>query len=346
MIGDMSELVGFIGAIYFTITVDNLLFKRFWTPDFYKLIEMSLKRFDFALSTPLKESLMSSVREKSRSVEFRARYRGAFLLSICVYILIFCSLEPSLQQFAIHYNALLCTLVISIFIFICGLFAWRRLRILVVCILSVPVIYFICHYFLTTLESTNKLSLWLNDNPICLYAKCTLIVFLIIPIIGRLIFNWLNSNVYAEYLIKKLDDEYEKYSSTAEGIRTKDESKCAQEYDGVFKKIYLSSALTDDEVMTEFNDVLIDRLKQTVNRNSWWTLIQYHFSTDTKTSKTDFSKSAEIYYLPDYKVESYEAHCRKYSSLKDVKIRDYCKKHNIDEIAFRKYRKEWMARLK
>lgn len=344
MISEMSELVGFIGAIYFTMTVDNLLFKRFWTPDLYGLIKTSLKKFDFTLSTPLKESLLLSVQSNSKAVEMRARYRGAYFLCFSIFLLIYGSFESSIDYTVGYVILLLFIIVISILISIFGIFNWTRLKDLIVSISILPIIYMIGYCVI----SIDSVAVFFDNNlgsaigVLSRICKLSIILILFIPILSRLFINWLNSNIYTDFLVKNLNSEYLKYKSTEEGIASKDERKCSPEYDHVFKRIYLSDSMSSDEVMTEFKNTLINRLKVIFTPKSWWDLVLFSFSLEHKTPLPETIKTDGVYPLPESDKNSYEMHCQIFSKMRDITIKEYCKKNYIDEYKFRNFRREWL----
>jgi hypothetical protein len=100
--------------------------------------------------------------------------------------------------------------------------------------------------------------------------------------------------------------------------------------------------MSSDEVMTEFKNTLIDRLKITFKPKTCWELVCFFFSKEHKTPLHETIKSDGVYLLPDSDKNSYEMHCLAFAKERDITIKEYCKKNFIDEDQFRNFRKEWL----
>lgn len=348
MICDINDFVGFMGAIYFTITADNLLFKRFWTPNLYAIIEQSLNRFNFALSTPLKQELMSVVKANSQITDSESRYRGGFLLCLCVYLLAYLSITPSGDEASSHLLALAVTFTISVLIYIIGVFFWKRWKWVSISIAVIPLIYTISFIIIQKTQIAYIWQVFFTVNAIAIYnsIKCFIILFLVFPVIIRLVTNWLQSHIYTEYLVASLSSEYLKYKQTEEGLITKDSGKCAQEYDAAFKSVFLSdNPSSADQVTTEFKKVLVERLKAIIHTKSIWFLIKYACTKDkVSANKTQVQNNQSVYILPDMAIDNskYAAYCIEYAKLNGVRISSFCKEKNIDEESFKEFRKKWL----
>lgn len=93
MISNFSSFVGFFAAIYVTMAVNNDFCSNFWTPKYYKEMDLLLKRYDFSGSSVVLNRLMEEIKYKYETVQNRARYRGFVVLILCIYYLIFMGFE-------------------------------------------------------------------------------------------------------------------------------------------------------------------------------------------------------------------------------------------------------------
>ncbi len=57
MISTLSTYVQFLAAIYVTICIDNLIGRRFWTPNYYETVINELSIFKKYFSTSKQEML-------------------------------------------------------------------------------------------------------------------------------------------------------------------------------------------------------------------------------------------------------------------------------------------------
>ena len=127
MMNDLNTLVQFLSAIYLTITIDNLMFNRFWTADLYSLTEKSLYEFDFCLSSPKKKALLDVIKSRAVITEQIARRRGGYFLLFCLSLLVFFSLETSLNSElrAVAHFFFIPTLMFVGIEYIIGIFQWN-----------------------------------------------------------------------------------------------------------------------------------------------------------------------------------------------------------------------------
>ena len=64
MISNFSSFVEFFAAIYVTMAVNNDFRSNFWTPQYYKEMELLLNTYDFSGSSSIHDKLMEEIKSK------------------------------------------------------------------------------------------------------------------------------------------------------------------------------------------------------------------------------------------------------------------------------------------
>lgn len=130
MILNFSSFVELFAAIYVTMAVNNDFCSNFWTPRYYKEMELLLKTYDFSGSSSIHDKLMDEIKVKYEVVQNRAHFRGFILLTLCVCYLVFMGYEnESNSQIVGHYVPLLySTIIVGFTILFSGVLLtnWRR----------------------------------------------------------------------------------------------------------------------------------------------------------------------------------------------------------------------------
>jgi hypothetical protein len=346
---DLNTLIQFFAAIYVTISLDNVLLRRFWSPNLYGIAKKALGKFDFALSTPLRESLICDIKQSANRVDRQSRQRGCFVLINCIYLLIYIAFENRLtdrydeiiySEYYIRLCSLAATIFCSIGIYIYGIFKWNQWRGIVKSCLLVVVIY-ILFYIISSLVWQDEWALILYNNRLILFIKMLVLLCISLPIIMRLTLNWIYSEVFIDSLTASLSIENDKYMKTRKGIDEKDSSLCDPAYSGVITNLFVQNSHNADLQDSEFKKALVDRLIVACKFKPSWELLRYYFihrkdADNAKDDKTSNVTNNSIEYaLPQN--DDFEALCAEYEST-NVSIKTFCRNKNINIDKFRSYR--------
>jgi len=90
---NLNTFIQYLAALYFTICIDGAFFRRFWSPDYYKLVTENIGKYRFQQSTMLKDKLNKAIREHADKIEDHSVKRGVFMLLFCVFLLIYNAFE-------------------------------------------------------------------------------------------------------------------------------------------------------------------------------------------------------------------------------------------------------------
>lgn len=124
---------------------------------------------------------------------------------------------------------------------------------------------------------------------------------ILVPIVMRIVINWLYSTVYVKYLDVRLTEEYVAYQNTKKAIRSKNKDLCDFRYDGVYKEVFFSADKSQDNVETVLVNKLLDYLSFACKPVRVLELLCYRFSADYRNDNNNVSKGNEeaSYELPE-----------------------------------------------
>lgn len=354
----MSELntfIQFFAAIYLTITIDNLVFKRFWTPDLYSLVERKLKEFQFALSTPLNMQLMGKIRDFAVLIDRRARRRGGYMLLMCISTMIYTSFESYYQIAPEYYFAFFITLCCSFVGYFVGMFIFTKWKHVTLTYFVFVVIFVINIVVLdkTTLGTSWNSYFTSNSEYIIVLIKCVTIVFFVVPLLIRLFLNWLNSTVYINYLVDELAQEKDRYEKTIVSISTGNPSQFDAAYESAFKDAYFNQRNQKDQLSTNFAELLVTRIINICSRRSFGFLLCYLIRNMFKKNRKSIehnmeSVSPETFVLPvnEQTDDTYNELLREYEGIKSKKkLVDFCEEKKIEYEKFKDYRRKKLYKV-
>lgn len=355
MLAELNTIVQFLAALYVTITIDNIVIRRFWTPDLYMIIKKTLSKFDFALSSPAQESLLMSIQGSAAIVEKQSRLRGAYFLMLCISMLVFNCFESNITDTAspVFYFSILITLIVACLFYISGMYWWTQWRNVIICYVILLVLFTLNVLLPLHIAIFNGWITWMTSHvsTIILLDKIILIALLSTPILIRLFLNWLNSSVYVNCLNEKLNKEYESYKTTADAIKTKNRKNCDAKYDAVYKDVFYSNTLTEDNVNTAIVKKLVEYLEKTCAPMTSWQLIRYRIKNRKAINNAEKAKTLPTSYeLPSGNQTSEQnvsfakitdAMIVEYNNLVGVSLIDFAKRKGIDATAFKRERKKY-----
>lgn len=355
MLNELNTLVQFLAALYVTITIDNLVIHRFWTPDLYAIVRKTLSKFDFALSSPAQDGLLTTVQSSAAIVEKQSRLRGVYFLMLCISILTFNCFESNISvvDIPIFYFSILITLTVAFLLYVYGVYRWTQWRSVIISYIILLAVFVLNVLLPLSVNRFIGWTIWATSNvsTILFWDKFCLIVLLSIPILIRLVLNWLNSSVYVKCLTEKLNKEYDSYKKTADAIKTKNQKDCDKKYDAVYKDVFYSNTLTEDNVNTAIVKKLVEYLETTCAPMTSWQLIKYRIkdrksidrAQNTKASPTSYelpTSNQTIEHNTTY-VKITDAMIIEYNSLAGVSLIEFARNKGVDAAAFKRERKKY-----
>ena len=188
---EMDTFIQLFAAFYVTLSVENQIFRQFWTPAYYKTIINLMPKYGFRYSTRLQRQFTQNIQELSRDLETESRKKGACMLLVCIVLLSYSIFLPDSTTIPVSHILSLTAYVILAFTGIVFSQYWfRRWRYVVIhgtlslfVAIAVGYIYKKWGYPINDPLDSHKVLL---TN----ITKTCIISVLIFPIIWKLFINW------------------------------------------------------------------------------------------------------------------------------------------------------------
>ncbi len=339
MISDLSSFVEFFAAVYVTMAVNNDFCSNFWTPQYYKEMEILLSKYHFSWSSSMSNELNETIKQNYTKVQKNARLKGTILLILCIFLLISMGFEneDNYKDITYHTPILYCILFTFI-VLIFSKFLLKNWRYVLGVIAIYVIIFILTKFSHWEYFNQNKIIEWMFG-----YRKYLLILIIILPICHQIYIYWIYSSIYKGYLKHRTNEENRKYVSSMEGIKNRQKNKV--------DKIYLDK-WTDskfhqpsgDITITDFNDVLFNQLLKSATPTQFDLLkswIKFKFSklckknspqnSDITDNNLQYIKSP----LSKYKKQDYSNEYKDYSIWKKKQspvkrnLKSFCNERNI-----------------
>ncbi len=357
MISDLNTFVQYFAALYFTICIDSIVTKRFWSPDYYRLVVKTIEMYEFKQSKNIRQKLYNQIKCVANSIRDKSMKRGVFMLMLCISIMLFAAFEQKDNDYAhILYSYLL---VIYIVIFINSKLLFKNWLRLLLSFMFPIILYFMGELFEQKLTNfcfdntsspiwcksfCNFLHLVIINNP-----KLITCIILIIPIIYQVFINWLYSHAYLKHIHYNLNEEYVKYDHALQAMRTGDNNMVDSVYNAFFAKAYFANN-GQDTVITEFNEIVVERIMIACCSLDEWEIISSYWKnrkkilSNTYINKTHVNSNETIPKLSDISEDELNKAITKFESEKNkYTIKEFCKRNGIPEKQFREQRNRNIA---
>lgn len=260
MISGLSTYVQFLSAIYLTICLDNMIGRRFWSPNYYALVTDELSIFKHSISSPKQAQLEAQIKDKAEQLDSKSRKRGCLMLFYCILLMFYNSFEqdyyttlPTETDLLSYYFPFGLLLLISLILpFLYGRIFKRWLYLLLTILVLISI--FVCCLI-------TKNCYQLPDNfDFLKYTKWTIAIVLPLPIVYQLYVNWLYSTAYLCHLKWEIRDEYEKYQQSKAAYKQKKKEMADESYYQAFMNLLDSN--NPDNILTELNKTLYEHLEK------------------------------------------------------------------------------------
>lgn len=350
MIEDLNTFILYLAALYFTICIDGAFFRRFWSPDYYKLVTENISKYKFQQSTMLKGKLDNAIREYADKIEDHSIKRGVFMLLFCVFFLIYNAFEikytTELDKAKEWFPLCMSSLYGTVIMLMSG-FSLKRWR------------WVVIHtaIFVTTYIIFRYVGLVKNDYMHCFewvsWLKIYLVIFLLAPITYQVYINWIYSQAYVQHLITTLNKEYKRYLKTNKAISDRDKNLVDECYIKVFSDSYFENC-GQDVVVTKFNQAVLERLitacqppKPHVLIVKWIRIKLDKDNVEEIERIENECQFTDVEGIPQSnesvnKTDNpfFDLLIVEYSKLLGVSIAKFCKEKGVEAELFRTYRKQ------
>ena len=342
MIANLSSYIEFMAAVYVTMSIDNLILRRFWTRDYESMLGALFVKWRVPYISKSTPSENEDIEDLQKSEENLSRRRGLLMLTTCIFLLIFIGFEPVLDtsdlvDVAYTYFPLTITYCYVLLAFIFDHFFLSNKWSVLFSIIGIPLLFFSVDAIKRVLcfqAIPNGIISLLS--PVEVYT----VIVLIMPIIWQLTRNWLYSRknmVRIQYLLKKELDCLNKARSYGKESNI---NEIAEWYrNDVVKK--LGSYDTEDVVAGQMLETFNRRLREIIKSPRVRDLIPYiHRQPLAELEDSKIS----IYYSESVDV-TFDALCREYMAMPNrPSLVNFAKSKKVNHREFKEYYDKWIIR--
>ena len=327
MIDNLSSYIELFAAVYLTISLDDLLLKRFWTPDYKQKMDDAFK--SIGMPELAKSQTLERASQISSIEETRSRKRGVILFSFSVLLLILIGLEDGFgfsntntEAIGIVFTAFLYYIV---FIFD-GIFLKTGWRVLFY-VFCTPLVV-VCSGCLLMSNSPTKAFLQSSVGKLAFLSKVVIVLALLTPVLWQLFRNWIYTRYYLLYIVEQTTIKTEEYTyavnfDTSKGNKM---TKVAKPYmDFVAETI---AQKNQDRAITNYLNTFFSELSSINYAPNILPLLRYSFLMHKKY----YPSKRRLHILS----KKYDAAG---SNGKKPPLEDFCKWNNVSLLLLKEYRK-------
>lgn len=219
----LNSVLQLICAVYVTIVFDNILFRRFWTQDYYDILQNKLKSYKLPISIGLYSRLTEQIKLKNTIFEDKIRRRGGIFLFNTIILL--CSIGTYYPTDELLTFPFFVLFIMSYVLYISSFFVPFRWRWLLPLFILELAIY---GYFII------KNPIYINLEGYAYKYRAIILVLSIIPIMIQIIQSGIYSTGMSNYVEEKLKFVASDYYKVKDAILSQDNTKIPQSYSSVF----------------------------------------------------------------------------------------------------------------
>lgn len=365
MISNYSTFIQIIAALYLTMSIDSLIYKRFWSLDYKRLVLSKLRIFKHDTSNQLECRLSNFIDRKQQQSEHDARIWGLHFCLFCFILLIFCGYEQDYIKevikekmymgipLLIYFFTMLLTTVFLFFM------KNRYIYVIVSCViysLLTIISIIICKEYNLQCLCDNSIYYFASKN-----IELFIILIIVLPILIQLARLWIASKGYSYIIGQKFKEELLDYRQALNALKNNKPEDMPKSYHEASTAALCAkgNSVGDEDVkinnefFTFLIKHLIEKMKEPSIDEQIKAAIKVAMKPDDSESSESSSEDAPIddeIPTPESQsmdvIDKYRDLINEYSKMQGVKITTFCSERNIDETEFRYARTELMKNKK
>lgn len=281
MTDNIVPYIQFMAAIYVTMSIDNIICRRFWSPDYYKMLNDTIGTLEISQTVRIQGSFYDSAHNKFREKDEQSHKTGALMLFCTMTLMItysFCDTDINIITSDIPLISFL--LYILLLYFTISFFRWSFL-IFSIIILSIGYIS------LHAIQIENSI---INND---IYLNWIIVICVTLPFIRQLFLNWISSIIYIRYLNVQFNKEQDLYLKAKNAFDTNSKDKLPKEYEEVAIDIGINNINEGDEQTTKLNELLVKRLIKISTSANIFKLLKSYFKYNKKRNTKNVQPTLE-----------------------------------------------------
>lgn len=351
MVSDYSSYLEFVGAIYFTMCLDEILTRKLWSPLNLREQSRALDGLGLDKDEDFKQAVKEANEKKGIKLQCELSKKSTIGLFVVAGLLLFCGYESNLSniespllgelQTAMAYISVI--FLLSMFLFQWFLFSkWKYVVLYIV-------LLFVAFYWIYN-KNLYFEYVCMNDWA-CSHVGIIACTAVTIPILWQIFITWIHRNVFYGYIKNRIVEAQEKHKKAMQLYDRGEYDKLPTAYKDIYLKASNKTPETTareakDDSLTEYKGLLYNDIRTIGLKIRLYELVvawAWHSIKKLCLIVLDFFSSGGKSAIGKEKitVKDFAYHADKYKGLKaknrSIKMQDYCKQEGISFEEFNKY---------
>ena len=351
MIGFYSSFLEFIGALYFSMSLDEILKKKVWGPQDAKKQNRILDGLDDYTDKNFSKAVVDANQAKGLQLQAELSKKSMVGLFVIAFLLVFCGYESFLLEvskaslYDLHLG-----LAYTMIVFIISQFCFQRIifkkwKYSVLYLFTISASFFIIH----------KCHLLYGKSHIeqCIVNNIGLFTCMVVslPILWQIFITWLYKSVFYGFIKDKILRAKNEYLRIIDDIHNGRYDNLPKEYHEIYMRNSQKAPDTTpqqalDDSLTEYKGILYNKIRAIGNNvslidlfGSW---IKYRFLSLWKWILGVFkSKGTTLVSQDKLLIKNYEYYAKRFEAKKkkdrSLRMKAFCTDEKIKFEEFNKY---------
>ena len=352
MVADYSSFLEFIGAVYFTMCLDEILTRKVWSPLDIKQQSRALDFLGMNKDKDFKNAVLDANKEKGEILQKELSKKSVIGLFVIALLLVFCGYEQELYgpSDTAPLKLLHLELSYTCVIFIVSLFLLQYKLFEKVKYVTLYIIGLFCSFLLirwkTLVYNNSEIEKFVVEN-IGLFV-CVIVT---IPILWQIFITWIYKSVFYGYVKSRIREAQAEYERVLELIKKQQFDQLPKQYHEIYMRTSQATQDTTpkqalDDSLTEYKGALYNDIR-TIGKNIRLTQlvvlwVLHKCKQGVLWVRNIFTSGGKSLMQSKKLVEkNYEDYAKKYQTLKaknkNLKMSQFCEKEKIDLKEFNNY---------
>lgn len=352
MVTDYSSFLEFIGAVYFSMSLDEILTRKIWSPLDIKKESRALDYLGMKDDDDFKNAVLDANKKKGEILQHELTKKSVIGLFVIAFLLVFCGYEQEIYNpdNIEPLNLLQLELAYSCVIFISSLFIlqyklFEKVKYVTLYVIGLFVSFLVIRW--KTLVYNNSCVEHFVIENIGLFV-CVIVT---IPILWQIFITWIYKSVFYGYVKTQIRNAQAEYARVLDLVKKQQFNQLPKQYHEIYMRTSQASNDTTpkqalDDSLTEYQGALYNEIR-TIGLKirlsqlmlSW---IVYKTKKFLRWVKELLSSGGKSLMKSKKLVEkNYEDYAKKYKNMKlqnkNLKMKQFCEIVNINFEEFNRY---------
>ena len=352
MVADYSSFLEFIGAVYFTMSLDEILTRKVWSPLDIKKESRALDYLGMSDDDDFKNAVLDANQKKGEILQQELSKKSVIGLFVIAFLLVFCGYEQEiynpdnteplkLLQLELAYTSVL--FISSLFLLQYKLF--EKVKYVTLYVIGLFTTFIVIRWK-TLVFNNSSIEQFVVDN-IGLFV-CVIVT---IPILWQIFITWIYKSVFYGYVKTRIRNAQTEYARVLDLLHKHQYDQLPKQYHEIYIRITQASNNTSpqqalDDSLTEYQGALYNEIRtiglkiRLSQLMLFW--IVYKVKKFLRWVKELFTSGGKSLMKSKKLVEkNYEDYAKKFKNMKsqnkNLKLKQFCEIVNINFEEFERY---------